>query len=696
MPPQQQAAQPSTPQIDFGQYSSAPSIDFSKYASGSSIPDTDTYWNNLKDKYDLPHSVDLSKTLFDNYGSIPDKDYNKIDIEKFSKAYQEANPQAPMPTTFLGRSWDEAKNAVKGLFGEGAVTGPLVSGPGPSVTPSVVGFEPPNPKGGLQFARQRLAEFSEHPAAAAGAATTDVALAALPFLIDQAPSIWSKISPKASIEAALTTKLSPLEADTPRSGGAIQPALNNTPREVLTHAAKEGIDLTPGQATESGLAQQLQKAGQTAAVGGKELASALDEQKAQFGQSINNFMDKVDPKRAGLSAESAGQAIQDTQGTAKSVSHDNASQGYAKIDYLMDKPVNPQPISAAWNQVKQNLPMGAEDAILAQTPRSMRAVVSDLLSGNPEGFKPTFNQAIQLRKFFRDLGDTDGLPTQAQAMYKGMSKAVDGAMETTASAPDLNAAADWRAANAGWKDYATKYGDPQSILYKIGRQQDPTKIVTMLQNAPANDILTAKQEMGDAALEPLRRQVVQDIAQSRFNIGHDGIGGYSDSYLKALFPPDQVKELYLKGDLANRLKYDPNPSGTGSNLAATSQLTLGNQAKMSAAAKMSMPRDPLSFLPEGVTKSPPSRGSLPQPISISPSAQQQQQQATGTAGPAPPSLRPAAPYGGRFTQQQVEAATQYGANQIAIKNLDAAIAKETNPTEIARLKRMRADYAGAQ
>ena len=329
-------------------------------------------------------------------------------------------------------------------------------------------------------------------------------------------------------------------------------------------------------------------------------------------------MDEIDPKRAGLSEESAGQQIQDTAKTAKSVSHDNAAQGYQKIDYLMDKPVNPQPISAAWNQVKQNLPLGAEDQILAQTPRSMRAVVEDMLSGKPEGFNPTFNQAIQLRKFFRDMGDTQGLPNQTQAMFKQMSGAVDGAMQSTAS--QLNAAADWRSANAGWKDYATKYGDPQSILYKIGRQQDPTKIVTMLQNAPATDILTAKQELGDAALEPLRRQVVQDIARNRFNVNHYGIGGYSDAYLKALFPADQVEELYLNGSWARRLNYDPNPSGTAGGIQSLEQLTAGNQAKMALAAKLSMPRDPLSYLPEGVTSSPASRGRLAPTVPIMPQA----------------------------------------------------------------------------
>src|SRR6266702_3945858 len=407
--------------------------------------------------------------------------------------------------------------------------------------------------------------------------------------------LWSKVSPAATVEEALGRKLATSEADTPRAGGQIQPALNNTPREVLTHASEEGIKLTPGQATEDAMAQNLQKAGTTAAVGGKELSSALAEQKVKFGQAVNGFMDDVDPKRAGLSAESAGEQIKQTQQVAKSVSHDNASQGYAKIDYLMDKTIDGSPISFAWSKVKGNLPMGAEEAILAQTPRSMRAVVSDLLSAKPEGFQPTVAQTIQLRKFFREMGETEGLPNQTQGIFRAMSQAADSAAE--AGTAKYGGAEDWRAANAGWKDYATKYGDPQSMLYKIGRTQDPQRVTTMLTNASAADINVLKAEKMDAALEPLKRQVVQDIAQSRFRVGHDGIGGYSDSYLKALFSPEEVKELYLKGDLANRLQFDPNPSGTGSNISSLSQLGLWNQTKMSAAAKLLMPRDPLSFLP---------------------------------------------------------------------------------------------------
>jgi hypothetical protein len=446
--------------------------------------------------------------------------------------------------------------------------------------------------------KQRAQEFAQHPAAAAGATTVDLAALAAPFFPELGGKIWSKVSPAATIEEAFARKIPVAEADMPRAGGQIHPALNNTPREVLQHAHDEGINLTPGQATENALAQNLQKTGTTAAIGGRELANALAENRTKFGQSVNNFMDDVDPKRMGLSSESAGQSAKQSAQTAKSVAHDNATQGYEKINYMMDKPIDGIPIAAAWNHLKANLPIGVEDQILAQTPRSMRTVVSDLLSNPREGFQPTVSQAIRLRSFFRQMGETEGLPDQAQGIFRQMSQAADATAE--AGTAKYGGAADWRAANAGWRDYATKYGDPQSILYKINRTKDPTRIVTMLQNAPATDIATLKAEGMTAALEPLKRQVIDDIAKSNFRIGHDGIGGYSDPYLKALFSPEEVKELYLKGDLSHRLNYDPNPSGTAAGIQSFEQLKPTIQAKTAVAARLSMPKDPLSFLsPKG-------------------------------------------------------------------------------------------------
>jgi hypothetical protein len=101
------------------------------------------------------------------------------------------------------------------------------------------------------------------------------------------------------------------------------------------------------------------------------------------------------------------------------------------------------------------------------------------------------------------------------------------------------------------------------------------------------------------ALEPLNRIVLKDIANNKYGVRANGLGGYDHAYLNMLFGPDATKELYLQADWARRLKFQGNPTGTA---AAEGQLgthlsNWGKLAKMTTAAKMSMQRDPVSFLP---------------------------------------------------------------------------------------------------
>jgi hypothetical protein len=228
----------------------------------------------------------------------------------------------------------------------------------------------------------------------------------------------------------------------------------------------------------------------------------------------------------------------------------------------------------------------------------MRATVEDMLSGKPDGFRPTFEQGVQLRSFFREMGEADGLPNSEQGIWRQMSKAVDSAMEKTAN--NVGSAKEWRDANQGWKDYATKYGDKQSPLVRILKQSDPAKITRDLMNrGSAADVETLQNEGMTAALEPLRRQVIQDIARNKFTVGRDGLGGYSDSFIKSLFGPDGAKEIYLKADLSRRLNWDPNPSRTSNVMVGMEQLKDPSlMAKLAGAARLSMPRDATSFLPK--------------------------------------------------------------------------------------------------
>src|SRR6267154_496717 len=266
-------------QIDwtkYGQSTAAPSIDFSKYAD-TAVSDPHAA---IKQKYGLPSESDLTS------GFLSDKNSKlEMDPYKFSAAYKEANPTPPTQG-FLSNAWGEAKDIVKGLFSS--------EGTGTASMPQIPGV------GAYETGKQRIEQAKTDLPGALGRTATDVAITAAPFL--PYGKVWSRISPAATVEEALGRKLSASEADTPRAGGQIQPALNNSPREVLQHAKNEGINLTPGQATEDAMAQNLQKAGTTAAIGGKELTGALAEQRARFGKAVNGFMDDVDPKRVGLSS----------------------------------------------------------------------------------------------------------------------------------------------------------------------------------------------------------------------------------------------------------------------------------------------------------------------------------------------------------------------------------------------------------
>jgi hypothetical protein len=397
--------------------------------------------------------------------------------------------------------------------------------------------------------------------------------------------------------------MSETAAETPRPAGKIQPALNNAPREVLEHAKQEGIDLTPGQATEQPIAQRLQAAGERGIIGTKPLTEALEANRSKFGDAVNRLSERVDPKRMGLSEESAGEAVKQAAQTAKDVAHENATDGYKQIEWMKKAPVDPSTISQKWMDLRESLPMGVEDQIISQVPRNMRAQVEELLS--PTGMKAplTMEQGIALRSFFREMGETEGLPGRLEGAYRQMMKATDSAME--ASATKAGGAKEWRDANAGWRDYAQKYGDKQSPLYKILRQGDPAKITrALMNNGSAADIETLRNEGMSSAIEPLQRQVIQDIARNKFTVGRDGLGGYSDSFLKTLFGEPGAKELYLKADIARRLNWNVNPSGTSDVMMTGEQL--GKPSKilsLMGAAKLSMPREATSFLPRDTTGS---------------------------------------------------------------------------------------------
>lgn len=402
------------------------------------------------------------------------------------------------------------------------------------------------------------------------------------------------------VPARLGRKLTPEQAAAMPPAAEFQPALGNTAREVLEHAAKEGIELTPGQATNMPLPRMVQAIGERSLFGADKLAQGIDRNAGAFMKATRGFADRMDPKAMGLSEEAAGEAIKQATETGKNVTHENAQAGFKALEPYGKTAVDTSAISKKWIDLREGLPRGAEEQILSEVPRNMAASVEEMLS--PTGMKATlpFEKAIALRSLFRELGESDTLPTKAQGAFRQMTKAIDSAMESAAKEGGFEKA--WREGNRGWKDYAEKYGDKQSPLVRILRQADPAKITRdLLNRASAKDIEILRNEKLDAALEPLKRQVIEEIAKNKFTVGRSGLGGFSHSFLNTLFGPEALKELYLKADIGRRFNWQMNPSGTSNVMMAETQVAHPEPSKLGllyGAARTSMPRAATSYLPE--------------------------------------------------------------------------------------------------
>jgi hypothetical protein len=584
-----------TQTIDWSKYQTPagnPTIDFSKYTGGTAGSGSDAAWDALKDKYGLPHSVDLSKppSLF-ALASIPKDDLNKVDLEKWQQAYQEANPESK-PTGFLSNAWDELKKMGSSLVGdEGTPTTGVATLPG-------VGL--------ARTAAQRVEQAKTDLPGALGRTTTDVAAAALPFAIGEGAERLGAMDPMASIKSALGRTLSVEEANAVRSASSSQPALNVTPKDVLTHASQEGIKLTPGQALEDPAATNIQKMGATAMVGGKDLSLALRDQRAAFVNSTNKLGRTIDPQGVGINDETAGHTIQTAVQKNLDSLKGKASAAYNQVSaQQQDLTGNLRSLYglADERQFEEVTDPQTGEKIqrpIYQSPATQAAL--DDIQDAPKrlGNNPSIASMRSLRSEFWEKGNdyTGNIPKSAQALYKNAAKAVDQAIVEAGTGTPFEP--QLRAADAQWKHIQDNYNEPGQPLSKILQQDDPTKIVSQLQNAPAQDITMLRKELNDGpAIQALRRTVLNDISNNKFTVRNDGLGGYSHEYLNALYGPDVTKQLYLKADLARRIGYDANPSGTGSAMSVLEQGgNIKAQPKLTAFAKLSMPRDPLQFLPQ--------------------------------------------------------------------------------------------------
>jgi hypothetical protein len=518
----------------------------------------------------------------------------------------------------------------------------------------------------------------------AGAAIPFVAPAAAEGAMATGSKVLSKMDPLEAVKSALARKMSVEEAAAPRSASESQPALNISPNDVLTHASKEGVKLTPGQALEDPSATNVQKMGTTAMYGGKDLSLALREQRRAFVDSVNKLGKTVDPNGIGINDETAGHTIQKNVQDNLNGLREKANATYNQVAQQQ------QDLSGDIRGLKDFAESKRTETItdprtgasstrpIYQSPE-IKATLDDIAGKQDTvGPNPSIASLRSLRSELWEKGNdySGNIPDSSRALYKQAAAKVDDAIVEAGKGTPFERT--FRDANSQWKALQSKYNEPGQPLYKILQQDDPTKIVSQLQNAPATDIAMLRKELNDGpAVQALRRSVVNDISNNKFTVRNGGLGGYSHEYLTALFGPDVTKELYMKSDLARRIGYDANPSGTGSAISVLEQGgNIKNQPKLTAFAKLSMPRDPLSFLPPKAQVTPIRATPFARPATLAPTGTEG---ASGITSPLTggPLASPEQLFKGGINQKGVEASNVQMSPEDTMTSLS---------TEIGRMK----------
>jgi hypothetical protein len=421
------------------------------------------------------------------------------------------------------------------------------------------------------------------------------------------PSLLSnalrRVVPGGNVSASSAASLPP--------AAPMQPALANTPDQILSYAAQKGIDLTPAEATGSPAAATVQALGERSLAGSDILRQAREATATKLGQNVIGIANTADPQGLGISEEQAGQAIQQSARNAQDAAHTSAQAAYQQLPpQFMQANVDLTQIRGQYFQK-----LKAAEVALANRSTAVAAQIQGALEqganlGTPslaqDGtmFKRpemTVSDLLKVRSDAIQDGNSlarAGAPNEVEGIYRGLAGDVDALVEQQAN--QMRVTQQWRNANAGWRNYQAQFNTPSSPLYQIANQADPAKVTrTLINNGSAANVQAMQNAGMTDGLQALKRQVLTDIANRGFRVNANGLAGYSDSFLQQLFGPGQTKEIYLNGELARRMGFQLNPSGTSNVLLGLEQLSPEPSRWMIpvGAAKLSMPQPAANFLP---------------------------------------------------------------------------------------------------
>lgn len=412
---------------------------------------------------------------------------------------------------------------------------------------------------------------------------------------------------KTTMGRAVSQKIAPELIDAPvsatRGASSGGPATAITHGEVLQHAAENGIDLTPAQALQTPAARSEQTFGEQAALTGNKIPNSIAQSKAKLSDLVENFQDKLDPQRNGLSAENAGEHLQQSAEEARKVMKENVNNAYDQVkidqaDLAGDVQGALQNLIHKESFIRQ--PHAAVEQPVFQTTATKAALndIQSMLSDPAMQGRQSIQSLRNLRTTLLEKGNDYGanaLSDSGQRIYKLAASKVDDAIMRAAEGTPLEDT--FREAGRQNKKLQELYGDKGSPLYRILNTDDPAKVTDgILNRGSVHEIEALKGENFD--LGPLARQAVEDIKNGGYKVTSNGLGGYPDTFLRSLLGPEQTKELYLNSEVARRLAENYNPSGSGKVLMGIGQLNPKVAIGAQLARSRSMPQTATNFLPE--------------------------------------------------------------------------------------------------
>lgn len=563
-------------QIDFSKYESAPAapqIDFSKYEEAAPNP-------TIGPKKETP--LDFSGPS--EFGaSIAKKMKQKIsELQDLTQDYKQGHPIQAAVGDFANRVQDllvgnPEHGGMQSGFLNNPVTSALIPGAeGKPATAQLVEDIPNIARAGVAGAKSLVSKAGEMvKGTTTGRAITQTMA---PEMID---------APVAASRGA-------------SSGG---PATSITHREVLQHAADNGIDLTAAQGLQTSHARSEQVLGEEAALTGSKIRNAVAQQKAKVSDLVEGFQDKLDPQRVGLSSESAGEHLQNSAETARSVLKENVNNAYdqVKIDQanlagdvqgplgklIHDESFIRQPNAAVEQPVFQTT--ATKTAL-----NDIKSMLDDPAMQGRQSIQSLRNLRTTLLEKGNDYG-SNALSDSGQRIYKLAAGKVDDAIMQAAEGTPLQDT--FRAAGKQNAKLQELYNSKGSPLYRILNTDDPAKVTEgILNRSSVHEVEALRGENID--LGPLARQAVEDIKSGGYKVTSNGLGGYPDSFLRSLLGPDQTKELYLNSELSRRLAENYNPSGSGKVLMGVGQINPKVAVAAQVARSRSMPQSAANFLPK--------------------------------------------------------------------------------------------------